>query len=236
MSRPGRLIVPTGGTTGIPKQVILDTDRMASMVFSQIYPEGEVYGLDRPGQIAAMSQSIFVLLNGKTLIVKPANEDLAEWVRRTRIDVFCTNGSAFRHMMKSDGEWPHLKHIDLGGEMITSYDFELYRARLPDDCVFSNRYAATEAGGIISRLYLTKDSRVEEGRLPVGRPLPVVTVRLLNEKRDGGEIVVKTPWLALGYYHNAELTAQKFIDGWYHTGDLGWFDDDGILHHEGRIV
>jgi acyl-coenzyme A synthetase/AMP-(fatty) acid ligase len=232
----GRLIVSTGGTTGVAKQAILDPARLALMADAGAYPDGEVYGLDRPGQIAAMSQSIYVLLNGKTLMVKPPNEDLAEWVRRARIDTFCTDGPGFRHMMKSNGEWPDLKRVDVGGGVITDLDFNLYRDRLPDDCTFSNRYAATEAGGVISRQYFTKDSMVEKDeRLPVGRHLPGVQIEILNEKRDGGEIIVRTPWMALGYYNNAELTAQKFKDGWYHTGDLGWFDDNGILHHEGRM-
>jgi acyl-coenzyme A synthetase/AMP-(fatty) acid ligase len=232
----GRLIVSTGGTTGVAKQAILDPARLALMADAGAYPDGEVYGLDRPGQIAAMSQSIYVLLNGKTLMVKPPNEDLAEWVRRARIDTFCTDGPGFRHMMKSNGEWPDLKRVDVGGGVITDLDFNLYRDRLPDDCTFSNRYAATEAGGVISRQYFTKDSMVEkDGRLPVGKPLPGVEMEILNEKRDGGEILVKTPWMALGYYNDPELTARMFKDGWYHTGDLGWFDDNGILHHEGRM-
>jgi acyl-coenzyme A synthetase/AMP-(fatty) acid ligase len=234
----GRLIVSTGGTTGVAKQVILDPTRLSLMADAQAYPDGEVYGLDRPGQIAAMSQSIYVLLNGKTLIVKPSWEtDLGEWVRRERIDTLCTDGAGFRYMMSFDGEWPHLKRVDVGGQMITDLDFNLYRARLPDDCAFSNRYAATEAGGVISRQYFTKDSVVERnGRLPVGKPLPGVNVEILHRRgQSGGEIIVQTPWMALGYYNNAELTAQKFKDGWYHTGDLGWFDDNGILHHEGRM-
>jgi acyl-coenzyme A synthetase/AMP-(fatty) acid ligase len=233
----GRLIVSTGGTTGVAKQAILDPARLALMADAGAYPDGEVYGLDRPGQIAAMSQSIYVLLNGKTLMVKPPNEDLAEWVRRARIDTFCTDGPGFRHMMKSNGEWPDLKRVDVGGGVITDLDFNLYRDRLPDDCTFSNRYAATEAGGVISRQYFTKDSMVEkDSRLPVGRHLPGVQIEILNEKRDGGEIIVKTPWMALGYYNDPELTAAKFKDGWYHTGDLGWFDDERILHHEGRMI
>jgi acyl-coenzyme A synthetase/AMP-(fatty) acid ligase len=234
----GRLIVSTGGTTGMAKQVILDSARLALMADAKAYPDGEVYGLDRPGQIAAMSQSIYVLLNGKTLMVKPTHEGLAGWVRRTRIDTFCTDGPGFRYIMSFDGEWPHLKRVDVGGQVITDLDFDLYRARLPDDCTFSNRYAATEAGGVISRQYFTKDSRIEKNsRLPVGKALPGVEIEILHRSgRSGGEIIVKTPWMALGYHGNPELTAEKFKDGWYHTGDLGWWDDDGNLHHEGRML
>jgi long-chain acyl-CoA synthetase len=50
-----------------------------------------------------------------------------------------------------------------------------------------------------------------------------------------GEVLGRGPALALGYYNNPEKTAETFVDGWVHTGDKGWFDDQGNLHITGRV-
>jgi long-subunit acyl-CoA synthetase (AMP-forming) len=50
-----------------------------------------------------------------------------------------------------------------------------------------------------------------------------------------GEILARGPAVALGYYNNPEKTAETFVDGWVHTGDKGWFDDQGNLHITGRV-
>ncbi len=45
-----------------------------------------------------------------------------------------------------------------------------------------------------------------------------------------GEIVHRSPQATLGYYRNEEKTAESFRNGWFHTGDLGYFDDEGRLY------
>ena len=50
-----------------------------------------------------------------------------------------------------------------------------------------------------------------------------------------GEIVVRGPLLFDGYLGERETNAQLFSDGWFHTGDLGKFDEDGFLYLTGRI-
>jgi long-subunit acyl-CoA synthetase (AMP-forming) len=49
-----------------------------------------------------------------------------------------------------------------------------------------------------------------------------------------GEIVVTGDNVMMGYYNNPEATADVLIDGWYHTGDLGYIDDDRYIHITGR--
>jgi long-chain acyl-CoA synthetase len=69
----------------------------------------------------------------------------------------------------------------------------------------------------------------------VGRPPPFFEMRIVNEEgRDAavgeaGEIVGRGPILMPGYYKRPELTAQTIIDGWLHTGDIGYVDEDGFL-------
>ncbi|MBT4518497.1 MAG: AMP-binding protein, partial [Halieaceae bacterium] len=52
---------------------------------------------------------------------------------------------------------------------------------------------------------------------------------------DSGEVLGRGPAMALGYYKNPEKTAETFVDGWVHTGDKGYFDDQGNLHITGRV-
>lgn len=64
----------------------------------------------------------------------------------------------------------------------------------------------------------------------VGRPLPATEIRI-----DEGEIVVRSPGLMRGYWADREATAAVIEpDGWFHTGDLGYVDEDGYLHVTGR--
>jgi len=65
----------------------------------------------------------------------------------------------------------------------------------------------------------------------VGKPLPSVSLRLA----DDGEILARGPNVFAGYHRDAEATAAAFDDeGWFHTGDLGRFTEDGFLQIVGR--
>jgi long-chain acyl-CoA synthetase len=64
----------------------------------------------------------------------------------------------------------------------------------------------------------------------VGRPLPAVEVRIA----EGGEIVVRGRTVTPGYFERPDLTAKSIVDGWFHSGDVGFFDSDGFLHVSGR--
>ncbi len=70
----------------------------------------------------------------------------------------------------------------------------------------------------------------------VGQPLKDVQIRIDNPNTDGeGEILVKGPNVMLGYYKNDIATAEVLRDGWYHTGDLGRIDNNGLLSICGRV-
>ncbi len=94
-------------------------------------------------------------------------------------------------------------------------------------------YGLTETSPIIST-----NSHKQFRLCSVGKPLPGIEVRLLGAKGIGdvGEIVTKGPHIMRGYYRREDLT-NVAIDqaGWFYTGDLGSFDDDGFLFVTGRI-
>ena len=68
-----------------------------------------------------------------------------------------------------------------------------------------------------------------------GMPIPNVEYKIDNPNDEGiGEIIVKGQNIMLGYYKNEEATKKVLKDGWFHTGDLGYIDDEEFLYISGR--
>lgn len=70
----------------------------------------------------------------------------------------------------------------------------------------------------------------------VGLPQPFFEMRIIDEQGKDlppgaiGEIVGRGPVLMPGYYKHPDLTSQTIVDGWLHSGDLGYVDEDGFLY------
>jgi long-chain acyl-CoA synthetase len=70
----------------------------------------------------------------------------------------------------------------------------------------------------------------------VGQPLPGIEVKIdgPDPTTGVGEVIARGRNVMAGYWQDADATADAIRDGWFHTGDLGRFDDDGNLHLVGR--
>ncbi|MEO8168161.1 MAG: AMP-binding protein [bacterium] len=91
-------------------------------------------------------------------------------------------------------------------------------------------YGLTETSPIltVNREFNLKDEAA-------GVPLPSVQLKIANPDASGhGEIVAKGPSIMGGYYKNETATNEVLQDGWFYTGDIGFFDEDGFLHINGR--
>jgi long-chain acyl-CoA synthetase len=87
-------------------------------------------------------------------------------------------------------------------------------------------YGQTETGLFV----FTPVDGIRPGK--AGVPIPGVEYRV----DENGEIFWKTPGMCQGYYKNPKATAEAFVDGYFRSGDLGTFDDDGYLRITGRAA
>ena len=93
-----------------------------------------------------------------------------------------------------------------------------------------NSYGQTELGGEVVGWSAADAREWGETKLgSVGRPLPGIDVSIADD-----EVMVRTPTTAARNIDAAFLD-RLTDDGWFHTGDLGWFDDDGFLWLDGRV-
>lgn len=91
-------------------------------------------------------------------------------------------------------------------------------------------YGLTECSPIVA---LNRDVDFKDSS--AGLPLPNAKVKIIDPTPEGiGEIIVKAESVMLGYYENIDATEKVMKDGWFHTGDLGYFDQDGFIYITGR--
>jgi long-chain acyl-CoA synthetase len=90
---------------------------------------------------------------------------------------------------------------------------------------FLQGYGLTESAPIIA---VNRNKAFRDNA--AGLPLPSVDVRIAED----GEILARGPNITQGYYNNPDGTRDALEDGWLHTGDLGYLDEDGFLYIQGR--
>ncbi len=251
-------IVYTSGSTGKPKGVI----RTHAMLLRLSMAHANSYYITPQDRMMAPAPILFgsslavvvaALLNGATLlpfdIGAQGTAALAAWLRRENVTIYHSVASVFRHFLTTISPteaFPAVRVVKLGGEAIYRQDIDLYKRHFSDNCVVRVGLASTETNAY-SWYFLDKTSNVEQPVVPVGYVLPEQEVLIWDEDHQSvgphevGEIVVRSRYLAPGYWRKPALTAAKFLPDpagsdkrIYLTGDLGRIRPDGILEHLGR--
>jgi long-chain acyl-CoA synthetase len=97
-------------------------------------------------------------------------------------------------------------------------------------------YASTDSG----QMAISKPADMDRKPDAAGRPVWCVDLRIVDDDNrpvnvgEVGEIICQSPLASHGYYKNPEASNASFRDGWFYTGDLGYFDEEGFLFVAGR--
>ena len=247
----------TSGSTGEAKGVVWNHRNELFGIrvkTNELYvsPEDRV-SLVRSNNVGATRDMFLALLNGAALLsFDPQEKGLArlgDWLSEEGITIFTCVATVFRHSVQSKNrkeKFPKIRLIHIGGEPLSKADVELYKKHFSDECIFVSRYSISETQAV-SYYFIDKQTEIKEERVPVGYALEGNEILMLDE--DGnklgvnqvGEIAVKSPYLAVGYWRQPELTRGKFLPDpnggnarTYLTGDLGYLLPDGCLVHVGR--
>ncbi len=126
-----------------------------------------------------------------------------------------------------------LRSMSIGSAVVAPELLDAVERALPHITV-SESYGLTEGG---SPLRSPIDGRPVPRGSP-GVPAPEIEVRLVDpngDDADEGELLIRCPYVCLGYYNEPEITRQKLQDGWLRTGDIFRKDKDGFFYFRSRV-
>lgn len=128
-----------------------------------------------------------------------------------------------------------LRAIMCGGAPVSAATAEAAARAFPN-ADFIQVYGLTEGGGNVT-IMPTEHAGAKAGS--AGKPAMHNEIRIVGEHGEcapgeAGEILVRGPAVTAGYWDAPEATARTVVDGWLHTGDMGYLDEDGFLFVSGR--
>ena len=249
-------IAYTSGTTGLAKGAvhsqhnILVAATVAELMAKDSRP-GVVRGAASPitilnamilGPVATLSRGARVVCMDRVDVL-----GVAEWVRDEKINTLSLVPTILLDLLTrpdvNQKDLESLTWVVVGASMVPEGLDKLYRDRFGHD--FTISYGLTENPTTVSRSHAGTPS--VHGA--IGRPLFHLQVRICDDQgasvapRAHGEICIRAttegPWAnvyttVLGYWNNAAATAKLQKNGWLHTGDVGYLDENGELYIQDR--
>jgi fatty-acyl-CoA synthase len=243
------MLVGTGGTTGRPKGVMLTPTNLETMTALTLVG----YPFDGPPvylALAPLTHAAGVLcfpvmsLGGEVVIMRAP--DVGGFLRLVQ-DHRVTHTFLPPTLIYMVLGHPDLASTDLsslqcfwyGAAPMSASRLEEALARIGP--VMAQLFGQTEAPMMISMMpprdHFRADGSVATERLTsAGRPAPLVRVAILDEHDhpvapgERGEICARSSLVMAGYWKDPEETARTLRNGWLHTGDIGFLDEEGFLH------
>ena len=243
------ILQPTSGTSGEPRAAMI---RHSNVLAYQ-------HGLD---ETLARHRDVFVtwvppwhdlglvrfviggvIFGAECHIVEPAVRTIPLWfetVSRTRCTVTGGPDFAYRFATRmvdpASVDLSSLRAATDGAEPVRQATIEEFEARFGIGGAVIPGYGLAEATlGVTSHQAGTPLDVDERGNVSCGRPRPGTEVRIDGDPSTPGEILIRGPTVFAGYLDEPEATAVVLRDGWLHTGDTGYLDDDGRLYVLGRL-
>jgi acyl-CoA synthetase (AMP-forming)/AMP-acid ligase II len=246
-------VMYTGGTTGLPKGVMLTHANLyinALSANTAATRPTEAVGINIAPMfhVGGVSLAIQLMTRLCKQIVLPAFDEIA--VLEAIHKEGGTETFLVPTMIKRVIEHPRFAEYD-----VSRLALVLYGAAPIDEALltqamralpgadFCQVYGMTELAPVVTVLpaWIHRQAQQSDKLRSAGRPVPIAELRIVDE--DGrpvangtaGEIVVRGPMVMQGYWGKPEQTAEAVREGWMHTGDGGYIDKDGYLHVVDRI-
>ena len=228
-------IMFTSGTTSTSKGVMLTDEN----IINNILGNDDCLNISREENIliirplvhisALVGELLFALYKGltihfyeDTLVPRKINQ----YINENSITILGSTPTMFNMFLKTKCNLMSLKHAVISGERL-SKEIAVSLINNYSHINFYNVYGMTENSPRATCLN-NNDFNVFVGS--VGKPLLNTDIKIINN-----EICIKSKSIMKGYYKNKELTNKKIINGYYHTGDAGYFNEYGYLYVLGRI-
>lgn len=247
------LILFTSGTTGLPKGTMITHRNLITSACKKGYFAAHHLRMENRENsktilvaplfhvLALQEQLMGAVYSGTTLFILPVfkADQYLDLIVRERIDVLTGTPTMFWLLLhKTDIQNRDVRCVETvtyGGAPMPP-DLLAEMKALFSDVRFVNGYGLTEA----SVITLLPDEFCEQRPTSVGRPALCSEVRFVNASgqevnpNEVGELTVRGGLVTKGYYKLEEETKQAYRDGWFHTGDLGFQDEEGFITLVGR--
>ncbi len=244
----------TGGTTGRSKGVMLSHGNLMasalSLIAEGVYPRDALYLHAAPMFHLANGAAMYcMLLNaGTNAVIKgftPAA--VAQAVERFRVTHLLLVPTMIQMFVDQPGlegrDFSSLRQIMYGASPISEAVLDRAMTRLPG-VKFVQGYGMTELSPLATLLLPEEHLGASRGKgrhRSAGRAALGIEVKIVDADDKPvasgtvGEIAIRGDVVMMGYWNRPEETAKAVIDGWMHTGDGGYMDEDGFIYVVDRI-